>query len=552
MAKKLLYGLLTILLIFVSNSPEEARAESVNEDQEKIMITFEEEIDYELLDEMGAEIHTELSTISTVIATLPESQTVRAAGESSIAYIEEDQVVEAAAQAPSWGYNHIKAPAAKAAGYTGKGIKIAVVDSGINRTHPDLKIAGGISIIENSSPYTDPTGHGTHVAGIIGALDNTIGVVGVAPGADIYSVKVLSSTGLGTLIDVVEGIDWAIKNDMDIINLSLTTQSNSETLRNLLNEANKKGFTFVAAAGNNETNATITDVLYPAKYPSVIAVGSVSKNNTRSYFSYYGPSLEIMAPGEGINSTAVNAKTETQNDYGISNGTSVATPFVTGVIAQYMEAYPHLSHSQIRGIMRNSAIDLGPTGRDNQFGYGLVQPIQSKAALFPDLKNNVWYTESITGIFNEGVVTGFPDGTYRPDANITRAEAITMIGRVLELTESKQENFFKDVSKDSYALGYINAAYKLGYVKGITDGVYGPEVNIKRGDMALILQRAFGLESTGEKAFTDVSSNEYYYDAIQAAYDNNIIQGRPDGLFYPQNPINRAEFAEMLNKAIKE
>lgn len=536
-----------------------AFAATSENDLEKVIISFEDSIDYQALEDMGAEIHSELDAISSVIATIPSATVMKADTEVSVKNIPEGPIFKAAAQQPSWGYQHIKAPSALKLGYTGKGVKIAVIDSGINSKHPDLSVAGGASMIDNTSPFTDGAGHGTHVAGVIAALNNTIGVVGAAPDAEIYSVKVLASSGAGTLEDVLEGIQWAIDQDMDIINLSLTTDFNIPELEALLKKANELGIIVVAAAGNIEIVDTrgnyvqnTSDVLYPARYPSVIAVGSTDTNNRLSGFSYRGPSVEIVAPGQGIYSTFSTIATSGHDDYKSSEGTSVSTPFVSAVFAQYKEAYPHLTNAQLRASVKRAVIDLGVKGKDNLYGHGLVQSLQWKVALFPDLRTDYWYSESIQYIFDRGIVTGFPDGTYRPESTITRAEAMTMIGRALGLKTDATKHYFKDVKTDSYAAGYINKAYELGYIKGVTSTSFHPESPIKRGDMAVIMKRVFELTSSGDSTFSDVDASKYYADAVQATYENGIVQGyKIDNTFRPEASITRAENAEILSKSLK-
>lgn len=536
-----------------------AFAATSENDLEKVIISFEDSIDYQALEDMGAEIHSELDAISSVIATIPSATVMKADTEVSVKNIPEGPIFKAAAQQPSWGYQHIKAPSALKLGYTGKGVKIAVIDSGINSKHPDLSVAGGASMIDNTSPFTDGAGHGTHVAGVIAALNNTIGVVGAAPDAEIYSVKVLASSGAGTLEDVLEGIQWAIDQDMDIINLSLTTDFNIPELEALLKKANELGIIVVAAAGNIEIVDTrgnyvqnTSDVLYPARYPSVIAVGSTDTNNRLSGFSYRGPSVEIVAPGQGIYSTFSTIATSGHDDYKSSEGTSVSTPFVSAVFAQYKEAYPHLTNAQLRASVKRAVIDLGVKGKDNLYGHGLVQSLQWKVALFPDLRTDYWYSESIQYIFDRGIVTGFPDGTYRPESTITRAEAMTMIGRALGLKTDATKHYFKDVKTDSYAAGYINKAYELGYIKGVTSTSFNPESPIKRGDMAVIMKRVFELTSSGDSTFSDVDASKYYAEAVQATYENGIVQGyKIDNTFRPEASITRAENAEILSKSLK-
>lgn len=548
--KKLSVLALSVLLISgwaSSNASAEA-----NDASDRVIISFKENIDYDLLEEMGAEIHEEFDAISAVSVTLPNEQLVQtASNDSSIEYVEENSIVTAAGQTTTWGYRTVKANTATSLGYTGKGVKIAIIDSGINSKHPDLKVAGGVSKVENSSAFTDGNGHGTHVAGVIGAQNNSIGTVGVAPDSLIYSVKVLSANGVGTLEGVVAGIQWAIDQKVDIINMSLTTINDDKALRDIAQKAYEAGIVVIAASGNEREKGLYNDVLYPARFSSVIAVGSVSKLNKLSYFSNYGASQELVAPGEGILSSFTDSKTTSNEDYAISEGTSVASPFVAGTFAQYMEAYPHLSNIQLRETVKRAAVDLGVKGRDNTYGNGLVQSLQTKAALFPDLKNNVWYTLPIQKNFDRGIITGLTDGTYRPDATITRAEAVTMIGRALKLNKTNTNYHFSDVPKDSFAAGYINSAYELGYIKGVNASEFRPNDPIKRGDMAVIMQSAFKLAGTQQADFKDVPKAMYYYDAIQAAYATKVVKGYADNTFRPKNPITRAESAEVINNALK-
>ena len=150
--------------------------------------------------------------------------------------------------------------------------------------HPDLKISGGRSFVEGISTFDDDFGHGTHVAGIIAAQDNDIGTIGVAPDSQIYSVKVLNKFGEGVQSNVIAGINWAIEQQMDIINLSIASQQGSYLLKEALQKAYDQGIIIVAASGNFTNNVEGTDVLYPARYPSVIAVGSIDENLKKSFF----------------------------------------------------------------------------------------------------------------------------------------------------------------------------------------------------------------------------------------------------------------------------
>lgn len=252
------------------------------------------------------------------------------------------------------------------------------MDTGII-DHPDLKvnIKGGINFTtSNPKDYVDRQGHGTHVAGIIAAEDNAIGVIGVAPKAEIYAVKVLGDQGHGSFDMIVKGIDWAVDNKMDIISMSLGSSASSTQIHEAVKRAYKKNITVVAAAGNDGDEYDDNDMGYPARYPETIAVGSINKYMKRSWFSSDGEELDIMAPGEEIYSTYL------KNEYAILSGTSMATPFITGILALLISEHrkskskktPIDTPEQIREHLIRTADDAGEIGKDNFYGYGIVSP----------------------------------------------------------------------------------------------------------------------------------------------------------------------------------
>ncbi|MBE3570537.1 MAG: S8 family peptidase [Bacillales bacterium] len=266
----------------------------------------------------------------------------------------------------AWDLQAINASKAWENGVTGKGVKIAVIDTGI-APHSDLNIAGGISTVDYTSSYKDDNGHGTHVAGIIGAKRNGVGIAGVAPDAQIYAVKALDKNGYGNLQDIAEALDWAIANKMDVINMSFGTNTDSKILHDLVDKAYKSGILLVAAGGNNGNSAGTGDTVeYPAKYSSVVAVSSLDSNKNRSVFSATGPEIEISAPGENIVSTFLNG------DYAVGSGTSMAAPHVAGMLALLKQMHPNEMNSQLRRDAENEAIDLGKKGKDDWYGYGMV------------------------------------------------------------------------------------------------------------------------------------------------------------------------------------
>lgn len=517
---------------------------SAEQQNERVLIQFKNSIDEKFLKDESIEIHHVFESISAVSATVPSAKLSYLQSQPNILRIEPDHVVETSGQFENWGLSKLLANEAKTNGWTGKGIKVGIIDTGVRPDHPDLKLAGGVTFVEGTNSYADDEGHGTHVAGIIGALDNDIGTVGIAPGAELYAIKSLNNVGVGNLSDVIAGIEWAIEKNLDVINLSLTSEQSSSILERVLDRAYNHGILIVAASGNSQTTLpATTDVLYPARYQSVIAVGSVNSQLNRSKFSYFGPSLEFVAPGERIYSTY------NQPDYQYGYGTSMAAPYVAGIAALYKQAYPELNQRQIRELMQNNALDLGELGKDRNFGYGLVQAPTTER-VFADVPSGEWYTDEISFLYEKGIVTGYGDKKFLPNHPVTRAEAITMIGRALEYDGTLRATRYPDVNSGHFASGYIEKASEEQIITGYPGGSFKPNASIIRGDVAVMLQRAYHYSSSTQAGFSDVANDKYYADPIYALLDNQITEGYPDKTFKPLNNITRAEFSVFLARVL--
>jgi len=298
-----------------------------------------------------------------------------------ISYIELDQQVAAfakpipsqPAQSLPWGIDRVDAELSWSKS-TGNGIKIAVVDTGIDYTHPDLdaNVKGGVTFVTGTKNYKDDNGHGTHVAGTVAAENNAIGVVGVAPDAWLYGVKVLDRHGSGWVSDVIAGIDWSVSNGMQVITMSLGSSSDVQALHDAVDNAYNRGTVLVAAAGNDYGGA----ISYPARYSSVIAVTATDSSNNVASFSNIGPEAELAAPGVSVYSTYKGGT------YAALSGTSMATPHVTGTVGLLLAtpipaAYDSNGNNQwdppeVRNRLHDTAVDLGIIGRDQSYGYGLV------------------------------------------------------------------------------------------------------------------------------------------------------------------------------------
>ncbi len=319
------------------------------------------------------------------------------AKDKRVAYIEPDYIVEAvdikvdakdakkvSAQGTSsqpvqvlpWGINKIDAEQVWPLGNTATGTDVGIIDTGISTSHPDLaaNIKGGVSEVWYTSSYNDDNGHGSHVAGIVGAINNTVGVVGAGPGVNLYAIKVLDRNGSGYLSDVISGIDWATANKMKVINMSLGCNCPSQAMHDAIIRAYKAGVTIVAAAGNSGGS-----VIYPAAYPEVIAVGATDSSNDAPWWSSRGPEVDLAAPGVSIYSTYKGTK------YATLSGTSMASPHVAGSAALLLKtsitpAYDANNNgvwdpSEVLLRLEDSVTDLGPAGRDDVYGFGLVNAL---------------------------------------------------------------------------------------------------------------------------------------------------------------------------------
>jgi subtilisin family serine protease len=282
---------------------------------------------------------------------------------------------------------------------------VAVLDTGVQRTHPDLAAVPFPSpknTRTGSTNVTDYYGHGTHVAGTIAAeANNAIGVAGVAPGVTIMPVKVMDNNGQGYWSDFLEGVDWARTHGASIVNLSLggtLSASQAAAFQPTFDAAYNAGVLVVAAAGNNNRN----EPFYPASFNHVISVAATTNADGKASFSNYGPNVDLSAPGVGIMSTYPGST------WKLMSGTSMATPHVVGLAALIRSRHPEFSVDEVQSAMQQTALDLGAAGRDDIFGYGRIQAALAVAwDLVPPTASLSTPTNGATGVseFVDPVVT---------------------------------------------------------------------------------------------------------------------------------------------------
>jgi subtilisin len=280
----------------------------------------------------------------------------------------------AAIQPIPWNINQVKAPGAWARGFRGQGVKVAVLDTGVAVPHSDLVIAGGVSFVPGVASFNDGHGHGTHCCGVVGARDNAIGVVGVAPQCSLYAVKVLSDAGSGMTSEIIAGMTWAKNNGMKVISMSLGAASNpSVAYSTAIAQLNAAGVTVICASGNQFMTA-FPWVGSPANSVGAVAVGAVDANNAIAPFSSRGKRpgvlpwnpVTLVAPGVNVKSTYKG------NAYATMSGTSMATPHVAGAAVLIKQRHPGFTPAQVMALLKSSATDLGPAGIDVTFGSGLL------------------------------------------------------------------------------------------------------------------------------------------------------------------------------------
>lgn len=268
-------------------------------------------------------------------------------------FVRSQQDPPAEAPAPSaqetpWGIARVRAPQAWPAS-RGAGVKLVVIDTGIDRTHPDLaaRLKGGWNAIAKSDDFNDDNGHGSHCAGTIAAVDDGAGVVGVAPEVDLYGVKVLDSGGSGTFDDVIAGMQWAAEQKMTIASMSLGASRGNPALEDAVKAMEAAGVTLIAAAGNSGGS-----VGYPAAYAGALAVAASDSKDRLASFSSRGPAVAVIAPGVGVKSTYM------QGGYDTLSGTSMATPHVAGLAALYASRHPGAGPAQVRAALAAASAKL--------------------------------------------------------------------------------------------------------------------------------------------------------------------------------------------------
>lgn len=274
-----------------------------------------------------------------------------------------------------WALTRLQAEKVRSA-RTARGVVVAVIDSGVQANHPDLKgrvMTGWDFTTRSAGGTVDGYGHGTHVAGIIAAnANNSTGVAGLTPDVTIMPLRVLDNDGAGWGSDVARALRYAADHGAKVANISIASRY-SAAVADAVKYAQSKGVIVVAAAGNEKRSGN--PVSYPANLPGVIGVAADDSSSRVAAFSNTGSYVDVTAPGVSVMSTYKGS------GYIGMNGTSMATPHVSAAVALLVASKPGITQSEALGALARTARDLGAPGRDDATGYGEIRPLQAMCSV---------------------------------------------------------------------------------------------------------------------------------------------------------------------------
>ena len=366
----------------------------------------------------------ELEKLGVILLEVPRNQLDEKIQEllmvRGVAFAEPNYSVQAAdviPNDPGWGSQYglvaIRAPQGWSISTGSNSVTIAILDSGVDMGHADLagKITAGYDFVNGDALPQDDYGHGTHVAGIAAALGNNgTGVAGVSWGARIMPLKVLNMFGGGSYANVAAAIVWAADHGAQVINLSLGGVSPSATLQTAVRYAYDKGILLVASSGNTGSD----QVLYPARYAEVMAVGATNFANQPASFSNYGSEVDVAAPGENIYSLWPGG-------YFTQSGTSMSAPYVSG-LAAILFSFTN-NAGLVRNAIESTALDVGPAGWDLYSGAGLIQMDSAIALVIPPARTPLSDNGQPGASNSNGIIP--PQPSFTPSLTLTPQPAPT-------------------------------------------------------------------------------------------------------------------------------
>lgn len=431
----------------------------------------------------------------------------------------------------TWGVKRIGAGTVHDGSNKGTGVKVAIIDSGIDYTHPDLdaNYAGGYDFVNADTDPMDDNGHGTHVAGTVAAEDNDIGVVGVAPEARLYGLKVLNASGSGSFSDVIAALQWAVDNRIRVTNNSYGSGSDPGSIvKAAFDNSAAAGVLHIAAAGNSgnpKGKGKGNNVGYPARYDSVVAIAATDDSDNRASFSSTGDQVELAAPGVSINSTKLGG------GYIEFNGTSMASPHVAGSAALVIAAgitdknNNGLINDEVRQALNNTAFDLGAVGRDSLYGFGLVNVAAAVASITPTATGTI--SGTVTDATTLSVISGatVTDGIRSATTDVNGAYSITSVPEGT-YTVAASANGYNSTSQSNVAVTADTTTIVdfalTAIVYGVVEGTVIDSITLNPISGATMTDgtRQATSDATGYYLITDVPEGTYTVTASATGYQD--------------------------------
>ena len=410
-------------------------------------------------------------------------------------------------------------------------IIVAVVDTGADHTHPFLtgRMISGYDVVEDDATPQDGHGHGTHVSGTVVDCTPDLNI-------KIMPVRVLDNRGSGSDSVVGLGIQYAVDNGANVINMSLGSFGHSEYIDSQIKYAVSKNVIVVVAAGNDNQD---TKYYCPAGDTECITVAAVDRSKSKASFSNYGEAVDIAAPGVDIKSCIPDGK------YASWAGTSMACPHVAAAAALLLYENRSQTPAQIEKKLRDAAADLGNSGWDRYYGAGflnmenfIIPADPDNPGGFSDVSPDAYYYDAVMWAVEQGITKGTTETTFSPNDTCTTAQILTFMWRA-------------DGSPEPQSMTVSNAYYGKALAwadeKGISASVSvsAGEACIRASAMTYMWQHA-NKPAAGNNPFSDVSNNTYYAQAICWAVKQGITNGTTSTTFSPDNPCTRAQIMTFL------
>ena len=474
-------------------------------------------------------------------------------------------------------------------GFDGAGVTVAVIDTGVSSRHEEFQSGSVLPAVNMLRPgrfeaEEDGNGHGTFITGMLAAArGNGVGIAGMVDGADILPFKCFTRSGETDLDYVVRAIYSAVDDyGCDVINISLGMEKDAEALRAAVGHAVERGAIVVSAVGNDGTES----LNYPAAYDGVVGVGSVDAGNKVSAFSQRNGSVFVVAPGEALLSTG----TQNPRSYIEWSGTSFACVHVTALAAVAKQYDKDINAARFMELLRQSAVDLGPEGYDESYGWGLLnasaflealsaenaaplapepepdpepgpgpgwipnepKPETPAAARFTDAGGH-WAEREIAVAVERGIFTGITDTEFWPDYGLTRAMAATLLHRLAGSPPPPDgAGGCADVAAEAWYAPAVLWAKASGVFTGDDLGLFRPEDALTRQELAAVIHRFARWQGrdTAPSAPADYADADaiapWARESAAWCREKGLIIGLTGTEFGPERPVTRAMAATIL------